>query len=102
MKTDPKPQFQEHRPLLAEHIRLFSDKPSVALSEARRFEPEQRKDWKDINIAKVWYSVMISLELYRHISKMDIALWHKFDQHQDLCQELLSTGKAELIEVWAI
>jgi predicted NAD-dependent protein-ADP-ribosyltransferase YbiA (DUF1768 family) len=30
---------------------------------------------------------------------MDIALEHKFTQHQDLKQELLMTGEAELVEV---
>lgn len=50
-------QFQEHRPLLAEHIRLFSDRPSVALSEARRFQPEVRKDWMAVNKEKVRIAV---------------------------------------------
>ncbi|KAH8112674.1 hypothetical protein DFH11DRAFT_1689859 [Phellopilus nigrolimitatus] len=77
-------KFQGHRPLLAEHIRLFSDRPSAALSEARRFQPEVRSDWKSVNM-----------------EMMDIALWHKFNQHQDLKQELLDTGNAELIEVQA-
>ncbi|KAI5120713.1 hypothetical protein M0805_007674 [Coniferiporia weirii] len=74
-------KFQEHRPLLAEHIRLFSDRPSSALSEARRFQPEVRRDWKDVNV-----------------DMMDTALWHKFNQHPDLKQDLLGTGDAELIE----
>lgn len=30
---------------------------------------------------------------------MDMALWHKFTQHYDLKEELLSTGSAELVEV---
>lgn len=30
---------------------------------------------------------------------MDVALWHKFTQHQDLKNELLATGDAELVEV---
>ena len=30
---------------------------------------------------------------------MDMTLWHKFNQHQDLKEELLDTGDAELIEV---
>jgi len=74
-------KFQEHRPLLAEHIRLFSDRPSVALSEARRFQPEVRKDWMAVNK-----------------EKMDETLWHKFNQHADLKAELLATGNAILIE----
>jgi len=74
-------KFEDHRPGLMEHIRTCSERPSVAFSEARRFQPEVRKDWMDVNIRM-----------------MDIALWHKFTQHQDLLEELLATGDAELIE----
>ncbi|EED83245.1 predicted protein [Postia placenta Mad-698-R] len=62
-------KFQKHRPLLAEHIRTCSDRPSVAFSEARRFQ-----------------------------SEMDETLWHKFTQHRNLMEELLATGDAELVE----
>ncbi|KAF9533960.1 hypothetical protein CPB83DRAFT_756646 [Crepidotus variabilis] len=75
-------KFQEHRPNLAEHIRTCSERPSVAFSEARRFQPEVRPDWKNVNI-----------------EKMDITLYHKFTQHPDLKGELLATGDAELVEV---
>ncbi|KDQ52777.1 hypothetical protein JAAARDRAFT_40058 [Jaapia argillacea MUCL 33604] len=74
-------KFQQHRPLLAEHIRTCSERPSMALSEARRFQPEVRSDW-----------------MQKNIEAMDETLWHKFNQHEDLKQELLSTGDAELIE----
>ncbi|KAJ7592666.1 hypothetical protein C8J56DRAFT_480739 [Mycena floridula] len=74
-------KFHGHRPNLAEHIRTCSERPSVAFAEARRFQPEVRRDWKKVNIAK-----------------MDQALWHKFTQHYDLQQELLATGDAELVE----
>jgi predicted NAD-dependent protein-ADP-ribosyltransferase YbiA (DUF1768 family) len=30
---------------------------------------------------------------------MDEAIYHKFTQHQDLREELLATGDAELVEV---
>lgn len=30
---------------------------------------------------------------------MDVTLWHKFTQHDDLRAELLATGDAELVEV---
>lgn len=30
---------------------------------------------------------------------MDLVLWHKFTQNENLKQELLSTGDAELVEV---
>ncbi|KAG5653228.1 hypothetical protein H0H81_001611 [Sphagnurus paluster] len=74
-------KFQEHRPGLAEHIRTCSERPSVAFSEARRFQPEVRPDWKQVNIAK-----------------MDTTLELKFTQHEDLKEELLATGDAELVE----
>jgi len=74
-------KFLEHRPLLAEHIRTVSSRPSVALSEARRFRPEVRSDWMKVNVAK-----------------MDETLRLKFEQHPNLRQELLDTGDAELIE----
>lgn len=74
-------KFQGHRPGLAEHIRTCSERPSVAFSEARRFQPEARRDWLQVNI-----------------EMMDRAIFHKFMQHEDLKQELLSTGDAELVE----
>ncbi|CAA7269533.1 unnamed protein product [Cyclocybe aegerita] len=74
-------KFQDYRPNLAEHIRTCSERPSVAFSEARRFQPEVRPDWKQVNI-----------------QKMDETLFHKFTQHRDLLDELLATGDAELIE----
>ncbi|KAF7336999.1 DUF1768 domain-containing protein [Mycena venus] len=74
-------KFQPHRPRLAEHIRTCSERPSVAFSEARRFQPEVRSDWKDVNI-----------------QMMDLALWHKFTQHESLKKELLATDDAELVE----
>ncbi|KAL1675880.1 hypothetical protein EV122DRAFT_267808, partial [Schizophyllum commune] len=75
-------KFLEYRPLLAEHIRKVSRRPAVAFSEARRFQPEVRPDWLQVNI-----------------QMMDRAIYHKFKQHHDLREELLSTGDAELIEV---
>lgn len=33
---------------------------------------------------------------------MDVTLWHKFTQHDDLKAELLATGDAELVEVFDI
>lgn len=74
-------KFHDHKPGLAEHIRTCSERPSVAFSEARRFQPEARHDWKNVNIAM-----------------MDIVLELKFNQHPDLRDELLGTGYAELIE----
>jgi diaminohydroxyphosphoribosylaminopyrimidine deaminase/5-amino-6-(5-phosphoribosylamino)uracil reductase len=74
-------KFQQHRPNLAEHIRTCSERPSVAFSEARRFQPEVRPDWKHVNI-----------------EKMEETIFHKFTQHSDLRAELLATGDAELVE----
>ncbi|KAI5832766.1 DUF1768-domain-containing protein [Schizophyllum commune Tattone D] len=74
-------KFLGYRPLLAEHIRKVSRRPAVAFSEARRFQPEVRPDWLQVNI-----------------EMMDRAIYHKFKQHHDLREELLSTGDAELIE----
>lgn len=74
-------KFQKFRPEIAEHIRTYSDKPSVAFSEARQYQDEVRSDWNQMKI-----------------EKMDITLWHKFTQHPDLKAELLATGDAELVE----
>ncbi|KAG8903472.1 hypothetical protein FRB99_003250 [Tulasnella sp. 403] len=76
-------KFLDHRPQLAEHIRLASgsDRPRVAFNEARRFAPEVRKDWHSVNL-----------------QMMDMVLELKFKQHKSLKKELLSTGNAYLIE----
>ncbi|KAF8890344.1 DUF1768-domain-containing protein [Mucidula mucida] len=71
----------EHRPRLAAHIRTCSRAPRVAFSEAQRFEPEKRSDWRNVSIAKMEETVFL-----------------KFTQHEDLKDELLRTGNAELIE----
>jgi len=74
-------KFQKYKPHLAEHIRTCSDKPSVAFSEAQKYQHEVRPDWKQIKL-----------------EKMDTTLWHKFTQHRSLKEELLATGNAELVE----
>ncbi|KDQ52780.1 hypothetical protein JAAARDRAFT_138222 [Jaapia argillacea MUCL 33604] len=74
-------KFLDHRPLLAEHIRTCDERPSMALSEARRFQAEVRPDWMQKNVAA-----------------MEETLSNKFRQHKSLARELLSTGDAELIE----
>ncbi|KAF9001576.1 hypothetical protein BDQ17DRAFT_1358450 [Cyathus striatus] len=78
-------KFQEHRPNLAEHIRTCSERPSVAFSEARRFQPEVRRDWMKVNV-----------------QKMDETLWHKFTQHQNLKDELLATGDSDKDAFWGV
>jgi len=74
-------KFLGYRPKIAEHIRTCSARPSVAFSEAKRFQPEVRPDWMSINI-----------------DKMNETLCLKFTQHRNLMEELLSTGDAQLIE----
>ena len=62
-------QFQNHRPNLAEHIRTCSERPSVAFSEARRFQPEVRPDWKQVNIEKVSYHFTIQVSVTENESR---------------------------------
>ncbi|KAG6374827.1 hypothetical protein JVT61DRAFT_4212 [Boletus reticuloceps] len=75
------PQFLDHRPELAEHIRTCSPRPRVVFDETHRFNPEVRPDWLRVRV-----------------DMMDLVLWHKFTQNDHLKQELLSTGEAELVE----
>lgn len=73
----------------------------MAFSEARRFQPEVNKDWKNYNIQAVRL-ITLDCSLPRLIAlemKMEFALSLKFEQHEDLKQELLATGDAELVEV---
>ncbi|KAG8220798.1 hypothetical protein J3R82DRAFT_2242 [Butyriboletus roseoflavus] len=77
----PHPQFLDHRPELAEHIRTCSPRPRVVFDETHRFNPEVRPDWLRVRV-----------------EMMDMVLWHKFTQNEPLKRELLSTGYAELVE----
>jgi len=78
---DRHPQFLDHRPELAEHIRTCSPRPRVVFDETHRFNPEVRPDWLRVRV-----------------DMMDMVLWHKFTQNEHLKRELLSTGDAELVE----
>lgn len=73
----------------------------MAFSEARRFQPEVRQDWKHYNITAVrlfdYDSKLLKADDGR--LQMEVAIWHKFSQHRDLKEELLATGDADLIEV---
>jgi hypothetical protein len=51
-----KTQFQKYRPKIAEHIRTYSDKPSVAFSESRQYQGDVRPDWHQVKIEKVHLS----------------------------------------------
>lgn len=90
-----------HRPLLAEHIRTCDPRPSMAFSEARRFQPEVNKNWKYDNIKAVRLFVpgFPTHRINGAQLQMETTIWHKFTQHGGLREELLSTGDAELIEV---
>jgi len=74
-------KFMEHRPLLAEHIRTSGKQARVALTEARRFNPEVRGDWFEKNI-----------------DFMELTIRVKFEQHPSLRRELLNTGDDYLVE----
>ncbi|KAJ6601252.1 DUF1768-domain-containing protein [Mycena vulgaris] len=76
-------KFMDNRPDLAEKIRNVSDSehPRKAFELAGKYTADKHPDWFKMNIAK-----------------MDIVIWHKFTQHEDLKQELLGTGDAELVE----
>ena len=73
----------------------------MAFSEARRFQPEVRQDWKHYNIkaVRIFDPDFNLLKAYDVRMQMEVAIWHKFSQHRDLKEELLATGDAELIEV---
>ena len=73
----------------------------MAFSEARRFQPEVRQDWKYYNIKAVRLFVPGFPTHWVNGARlqMETAIWYKFTQHRDLKEELLATGDAELIEV---
>ncbi|KAH8827662.1 hypothetical protein DL96DRAFT_1108001 [Flagelloscypha sp. PMI_526] len=75
-------KFWGFRNDLAEHIRTCSQRPSVALSEARRFSSDVRRDWRSVNI-----------------QKMDTVLWHKFTQHPQLQMTFGVSGVMEMEEM---
>ena len=43
--------------------------------------------------------MLVCISSHDELRKMDETLRHKFTQHSDLREELLSTGDAELVEV---
>lgn len=88
-----------HRMGLAEHIRsACGDRSTVAFSEARRFAPEVRSDWRQISIEVVRRG---RFELYKGswCRQMEEVLELKFKQHKSLRRMLVDTGDAFLIEV---
>ena len=51
--TSSYPQFLDHRPELAEHIRTCSPRPRVVFDETHRFNPEVRSDWLRVRVEMV-------------------------------------------------
>jgi len=74
-------KFMKNRPDIAEHIRTVSSNPRDAFDTARKYKHDVRPDWLQVNI-----------------KKMEEVVFAKFTQHADLCNELLDTGDAELVE----
>jgi predicted NAD-dependent protein-ADP-ribosyltransferase YbiA (DUF1768 family) len=87
-------------PLIADHIRTYSNLPRDAQSLARKYASHINPNWKKINVEKVGYALLpsIFLDVVLHV-QMDRVLYHKFTQHRGLREELLATGDADLIEV---
>ncbi|EGN95173.1 hypothetical protein SERLA73DRAFT_14892, partial [Serpula lacrymans var. lacrymans S7.3] len=74
-------KFLDDKPNIAEYIKTCSRYPRDICNEADRYHNQIRPDW-----------------LHVQINVMDIVLSFKFNQHEDLKRELLSTGDAELIQ----
>ncbi|KAJ7147808.1 hypothetical protein C8R43DRAFT_889434, partial [Mycena crocata] len=65
---------------IAEIIRTCSELPQDAVAQSTAHSVWQHPDWDIMSV-----------------SKMEIVLWHKFGQNEDLKQQLLGTGDAELV-----
>lgn len=74
-------KFLPRRPLLAEHIRTYSNNPRDAFTEARRFQPEWDPNWHTVKI-----------------DRMDQVLELKFMSTKRLLNLLTRTGDAILVE----
>ncbi|KAJ7604668.1 hypothetical protein DFH06DRAFT_274695 [Mycena polygramma] len=80
-------KFMDNRPDIAESVRTVSKSP-LTFSEAH--VEHQHPDWERMRV-----------------SKMEIAVWHKFCQHPELKGLLLGTGDAQLLhfttgEFWGV
>ncbi|KAJ7474335.1 hypothetical protein FB451DRAFT_947634, partial [Mycena latifolia] len=73
-------KYMDNRPDIAEKIRTVANSPIEAFKLSTAHAANQHPDWDRMCI-----------------SKMEIVLYHKFSQNEELRQELLSTGNAEVI-----
>ncbi|KAJ7699659.1 DUF1768-domain-containing protein [Mycena rosella] len=73
-------KYMDNRPDIAEKIRTISKSSIKAFKYSMKNIAHQHPDWDRMRIAK-----------------MEITLYHKFAQHEQLKQALLRTGDAELI-----
>ena len=55
------PQFLDHRPELAEHIRTCSPRARVVFDETHRFNPEVRRDWLRVRVDMVGLPALLWL-----------------------------------------
>ncbi|KAJ7776900.1 hypothetical protein DFH07DRAFT_32385 [Mycena maculata] len=83
-------KYIDNRPDIAEMIRTVSKSSREAFKCSMAHKANQHPDWERMKV-----------------SKMEIALWHKFSQNKDLKLKLLGTGDAELInytdeEFWGV
>ncbi|KAJ7691585.1 hypothetical protein B0H17DRAFT_1331053 [Mycena rosella] len=74
-------KFMYSRPAIAEEIRTISEFSRDVFRQAGVYKVKQHPNWLKMNI-----------------EKMDIVIWHKIGEHEDLKKELLGTGDAELVE----
>ncbi|KXN81846.1 Swarming motility protein YbiA [Leucoagaricus sp. SymC.cos] len=72
-------KFMEHKPELAESIRMCQDVEEVYPLTAK-LQAWVRPDWGAV-----------------FVDKMEEVLWHKFTQHQDLRTMLFKTGNAKIV-----
>ncbi|KAJ7110252.1 hypothetical protein C8R43DRAFT_166136 [Mycena crocata] len=73
-------KYMDHRPDIAEEIRTTAKSPQKAVQLSLAYAAHQNPDWDRMCIAK-----------------MEIALWHKFNQNLSIKKQLLETGDAQII-----
>lgn len=67
------PQFLDHRPELAEHIRTCSPRPRVVFDETHRFNPEVRPNWLHVRIEMVCTPSLSPSFLRTHANSICVA-----------------------------
>ncbi|KAJ7131873.1 hypothetical protein C8R43DRAFT_655785 [Mycena crocata] len=83
-------KYMDHRPDIAEKIRTTSKSSKEAIRISTAYAAYQSPDWDRMCSAK-----------------MEIALWHKFNQNMSIKKQLLETGDAHIInhtrnELWGL